>query len=73
MKQEPTFQRNNFTIFLKTCLSTMLIKQTKEKEVSVNYIRITKLFKDARMQKELDEKIDAYEKQLRSEYLKLMN
>ena len=40
-----------------------LIKQAKEKKVSEKYVRIIKIFKDVIMKKEMDENIDAYEKQ----------
>ena len=47
--------------------------QAKEKEVSEKYIRIIEILKDVMIKKEINEKIDANEKQLRSEYMKLMN
>ena len=42
-----------------------LINQAKEKEVSEKCISIAEISKDAIIKKEIDEKIDAYKKQLR--------
>ena len=50
-----------------------LIKQAKENKVSEKCIRATQIFKDVIIKKEINEKADAYEKQLRSNYIKLMN
>ena len=41
--------------------------------VSEKCIRINEILKDVIIEKETDEKINAYEKQLRSKYIKLMN
>ena len=45
----------------------------KKKKIFEKYIRITETLKDAMIKKEMDEKVNAYEKQLRSKYMKLMN
>ena len=51
-----------------------MIEKAKEKEVSEKCIKITKILKDVMIKKKkMDKKVDAYEKQLRSEYMKLMN
>ena len=50
-----------------------LIKQAKEKEVSEKCIRVTEILKDVMKKIEIDKKVDAYEKQLKSKYMNLMN
>ena len=50
-----------------------MINQAKEKEVSKKCIRITKILRDVMIKKEMDEKVDAYKKQLRSKYMMLMH
>ena len=50
-----------------------LINQAKEKRVSEKCIKITEILKNVMIKKEIDGKVDVYEKQLRSEYMKLLN
>ena len=50
-----------------------MIEKAKEKEVSEKCIKITKNTQRCNDKKKMDKKVDAYEKQLRSEYMKLMN
>ena len=50
-----------------------LIKQAKEKKVSKKCIKITEILKDVIIKKETDEEVDAFEKQLRPKYMKLIN
>ena len=45
----------------------------KKKIISQNYIRVTEILKDVMIKKEIDKKVDAYKKQLRCKYMKLMN
>lgn len=72
------------TYFLK--LACQLIKQAK-KQVPGKFVRVVEILNDAIMKKEvsekcvtiveikieIDKKLDAYEKQLRSKYIELMN
>ena len=53
---------------------SLSIKKTRKrkKKVSEKCVRITEILKDVIIKKEKDEKGDAYEKQLRSKYIKLM-
>ena len=51
-----------------------MIEKAKEKQVSEKCIKITKNTQRCNdKKKKMDKKVDAYEKQLRSEYMKLMN
>ena len=50
-----------------------MIEKAKEKEVSEKCIKITKNTQRCNDKKKLDKKVDAYEKQLRSEYMKSIN
>ena len=50
-----------------------LINQAKEKKVFEKCIKITEILKNVMIKKEIDGKVDVYEKQLRSEYMKLLN
>ena len=66
MKQELIVQIKYFYhIFLRHVFQ--LIKQAKEKEISVKCIKITKILEAVIIKKEMDEKFDLYEKQLKSE------
>ena len=65
------FQKTYLYNIFKTCLSTDKLR--KKKKIFEKYIRITETLKDAMIKKEMDEKVNAYDKQLRSEYMKLMN
>ena len=58
------------TYFLRNVFQ--LIKQAKKK-VSEKCLRTVEILKHAIMKNEMDEKVDAYEKQLRSKYIKLMS
>ena len=49
-----------------------LIK-ANEKKVSEKCFRMVEILKDAIIKKEMDEKVDVYETQTRSEYIKLRN
>ena len=49
------------------------MKIIKEKKVSEKCIKITEILKNVMIKKEIDGKVDVYEKQLRSEYMKLLN
>ena len=48
-------------------------KISKRKKVSEKCIIMTEILKDVMVKKEIDEKVDAYEKQLRYKYMELMN
>ena len=48
-------------------------KASKRKKVAEKCITLTEILNDVMIRKENDEKVDAYEKQLRSKYMKLMN
>ena len=52
-----------------------MIEKAKEKQASEKCIKITKNTQrcNDKKKKKMDKKVDAYEKQLRSEYMKLMN
>ena len=50
-----------------------IIKQAKENCVSEKCIRTTENIKNLIAKKEVDAKVEAFEKQLRSKYIKLMN
>ena len=60
-----------FSEFYKIFLS--INRSSKRKQVSEKCIKITKMLKDVIIKKEIDEKVDAYEKQLRFKYMKLIN
>ena len=64
-------ERNTFRIYFKICSS--IKKTSKRKKVSKKRVTITGMLKDVTIRKEIDEKVDAYEKQLRSKHIKLMN
>ena len=65
-------KRNTLTIFFKICLSINKASK-KKKKVSERCITITEILKDVMIKEEIDEKVDAYEKHLRSKHMKLMN
>ena len=71
---------NKLSIILKEILlqtflenAKQLTKQAKENKVPKKCIRPIDTFKDVMIKKEKDEKVDAYEKRLRSKYIELIN
>ena len=48
------------------------IKQAKPKKIPEKCIRIAEMLKDVIIKKEIDKKVDSYEKQLRFKWMKLL-
>ena len=51
---------------------SLLTKQAKEKRITKRYIKITEMLKNVMVRREIHERVNAYEKQLRSEYIKVL-
>ena len=51
----------------------MSISKTSKQKSLKNIVRMVEILKDAIIKKDIDEKVYAYENQLRSKYMKLIN
>ena len=64
-------KRNTFLSFVLRCVN-LIIKPAKEKTITEKCIRTTEILINAMEEKEINERVNAHEKQLRSEYIDVM-
>ena len=65
------FKRNTFISFVLRYVN-LIIKPAKEKTITEKCIRTTEILINAMEEKEINERVNAHEKQLRSEYIDVM-